>query len=148
MHPTTTSISLPCPQLGRFWQSLYQRKRLYLLGHFEDEFHFLIIYEFKSSRQHINKDSQKGEYLTRRPLLQVAGSHVSKFLNLNVSGTNRDVVPKQRYDRFPSVGDHIHATTTFEHAWATPGQTVIGVSQKCKEQYRFLRAQQHSNCNI
>ena len=28
-------------------------------------------------------------------LLLVAGSHVSKFLNLNVSGTKRDVAPKQ-----------------------------------------------------
>ena len=50
----------------------------------------------------------------------------SKFLNLNVSGTNWDVVPKQRYDKFPSVGDHVHATPTFEHAWATLGHTVIG----------------------
>ena len=45
--------------------------------------------------------------------LLVAGSHVSKFLNLNVSGTKRDVAPKQKYD-------NIHATSTFEHAWATP----------------------------
>ena len=66
--------------------------------------------------------------MTARTLLKVAGSHVSKFLNLNVSGTNKDVAPKQRYDRFPSVGDHIHATPTFEHAWATPGHTVIGGS--------------------
>ena len=44
---------------------------------------------------------------------------------INVSGTKRDVAPKQRYERFPSVGDHIHATPTFEHAWATPGHTVI-----------------------
>ena len=50
-----------------------------------------------------------------------------KVLNLNVSGTNRDVVPKQRYDRFSSVGDYIHAatSTTFEYAWATPGHTII-----------------------
>ena len=70
--------------------------------------------------------------MTTRPLLQAAGSHVSKFLNLNVSGTNRDVVQKQRYDRFPSVDshmiDHIHATTTFEYSWATPGHTIIGGS--------------------
>ena len=66
--------------------------------------------------------------MTRRSLLQVAGSRVSKFLNLNVCGTNRDVVPKQRYDRFPSVGDHIHVTPTFEYAWATPGHAVIGGS--------------------
>ena len=58
----------------------------------------------------------------------VAGSYLSKVLNLNVSGTNRIVVPKQIYNRFPSVGDHIHVTTTFEHAWATPGHTVIGGS--------------------
>ena len=63
--------------------------------------------------------------MTRRPLFYVAGGHVSKFLNLNVSGTKRDLVPKLRYDRFPSVGDHIEATTTFECAWVTPGQTVI-----------------------
>ena len=43
-----------------------------------------------------------------------------KILDLNVSGTNRDVVPKQRYDGFPSVGDHIHATANFEYAWGTP----------------------------
>ena len=56
--------------------------------------------------------------------MYVAGSHVSKSLNSNVSGTNRDVVPKQGYDRFPSVGDHIHANTNFKHAWATPEHTV------------------------
>ena len=50
-----------------------------------------------------------------------------------MSGTNTDVAPKQRYGRFPSVGDYIHATATFEHAWATPGHTVIGGSQKSKE---------------
>ena len=32
------------------------------------------------------------------------------------AGTNRNVFPKQRYDRFSSVGDHIHATTTSEYA--------------------------------
>ena len=63
--------------------------------------------------------------MTTRPLLKVAGSLVLKFLNLNASVTNRDVVPKQRYDRFPSAGDHIHATTTLEYAWATPGHTII-----------------------
>ena len=31
----------------------------------------------------------------------------------------------KRYDRFPSVGDHIHAATTFEYVWATPGHTII-----------------------
>ena len=43
-----TNFSLPCPQQDRFWQSFYQRKRLYLLEHFKDEFHFLVFY--KSSR--------------------------------------------------------------------------------------------------
>ena len=51
-----------------------------------------------------------------------------KSLTLNVSGTKRDVVPKQRPDRFSSVGDHIHTTPIFEHAWATPRHTVIGSS--------------------
>ena len=63
--------------------------------------------------------------MATRPLLQVAGSHVSKLLNLIVSGTNRDVVPKERYDRFPSAGEHIHAAATSEYAWETPGHTVI-----------------------
>ena len=36
-----------------------------------------------------------------------------------------EVVPKERFDRVPSVGDHIHATPTFELVWATPEQTVI-----------------------
>ena len=58
----------------------------------------------------------------------MAGSHFSKFLNLNLPGTNRGVVPKQKYDRFPFVGDHIHATTTFKYSWATPGHTIIGGS--------------------
>ena len=35
-----------------------------------------------------------------------------KGLNLNVSGTKRDVASKQRPDRFPSVGDHIYITPT------------------------------------
>ena len=60
----------------------------------------------------------------------IVGSWKSRFknLNLNVSGTKRDVAPTQRSDRFPSVGDHIHTTPTFEHAWATPRHTVIGGS--------------------
>ena len=66
--------------------------------------------------------------MTTHPLLLVAGSHVSKFLNLNVSGTNRNVVPKQIFDRFPSVGDHIHATTTFKYVSTTPGHTIMGGS--------------------
>ena len=49
-----------------------------------------------------------------------------KILNLSVCGTKRDLVPKQKYDRFPFVGDQIHATPTFEQAWATPEHTVIG----------------------
>ena len=54
----------------------------------------------------------------------IVGSWKSRFKIFDfkyVSGTNRDVVRKQRYDRLPSVRDHIHATTTFESAWATPG---------------------------
>ena len=34
-------------------------------------------------------------------------------------------------DRLPSmdvVGNHVHATPTFEHAWATPRHIVIGGS--------------------
>ena len=44
-----------------------------------------------------------------------------------------DVAPRQRYDRFPSVGDQIHATPSFEQAWATPGHILIGFSYKSKE---------------
>ena len=54
----------------------------------------------------------------------MAGSQVIKTLNLNVFGTKRDLAPKQRPDRFPSIGDHIHVTPTFEHTWATPRHTV------------------------
>ena len=36
-------------------------------------------------------------------------------------------------DRFPSVGNPIHATPTFKHAWATPGYAVIGGYYKSKE---------------
>ena len=39
-----------------------------------------------------------------------------------------DIVPKQRYDKLPPVGDHIHVTPTHDHAWATPDHTVIGGS--------------------
>ena len=66
--------------------------------------------------------------MTTCQLVQVAGSHVSKFITLIVSGTNKDVAPKQTYDSFPSVGGHIHATPTFKHAWATQEHTVIGGS--------------------
>ena len=51
-----------------------------------------------------------------------------KISNFNVSGTKRNVTPKQRPDKFPAIGDHIHATLTFEYAWATPRYTVIGDS--------------------
>ena len=102
----------------------------------------------KSSRQCTNKGSQKGQYLTTRTLLEAAGSHVSKFLSLSLSGTKRDVAPKQRYDKFPFIGDQIYATPTFEQAWASPGHTVIGGSQKSKEQYRLVKVYGHSSCNI
>ena len=44
----------------------------------------------------------------------------------------KDVAPKQRPDRFPSIGDHNYVTPTFERTWATPRHTVIGGSQKPK----------------
>ena len=34
---------------------------------------------------------------------------------MNVSCTKRDVAPKQRPGRLPSIGDHIQVTPTFEH---------------------------------
>ena len=40
----TTNFSLPCPQPDKFWKSIYQRNRFYLLEHFEDDLHFLSIY--------------------------------------------------------------------------------------------------------
>ena len=49
-----------------------------------------------------------------------------KTLDLNAFGTKRDVAFKQRPDRFPSTGDHIQVTLTFERTWATPRHTVIG----------------------
>ena len=42
--------------------------------------------------------------------------NVVKTLNLNVSGAKRDVDPKQRPDRFSSIRELNHITTTFEHA--------------------------------
>ena len=51
-----------------------------------------------------------------------------KTLDLNVSGTKRNAVPKQKPDRFSSIRDHIQVTPTFEHAWATPSHAVIGGS--------------------
>ena len=53
---------------------------------------------------------------------------MNKTLDLNVSGTKRDVAPKQRPDRFPPIGDHIQVIPTFEHSWATPRHNVIGSS--------------------
>ena len=49
---------------------------------------------------------------------------------MNVSGTKRYVVPKQKPDRFPSIGDHIRITPTLEHAWKAERHTVVGVSLK------------------
>ena len=40
-----------------------------------------------------------------------------------------------RPDRFPSIGDHIHITLTFEYTWATPKHAVIGGSKKSKDWY-------------
>ena len=37
-----------------------------------------------------------------------------KILDLNVSGTRRDVAPKQRPDKSPSIGDHMQVTPSFE----------------------------------
>ena len=42
--------------------------------------------------------------------------------------TKRHLAAKQRYARFPSLGDQIHATPTFQYVWATPRLTVIGGS--------------------
>ena len=53
---------------------------------------------------------------------------VIKTLNLNVSRTKRYVVPKQKPDRFLSIGDHIHVTPTVEHAWKAPRHTAVGGS--------------------
>ena len=38
-----------------------------------------------------------------------------KTLNMNVSGTKRDVSLKKSPGRVPSTGDHIQVTPTFEH---------------------------------
>ena len=48
--------------------------------------------------------------------LRIKFKNVIKTLNFNVSGTNGDVAPKQRPDKFSSVGKQNHITTTFEHA--------------------------------
>ena len=46
----STNFSLPCPQPGKFWQSLYWRKRLYLLGHFEDEYLMVMSYIYRHTQ--------------------------------------------------------------------------------------------------
>ena len=51
-----------------------------------------------------------------------------KTLDLDISDTKRDVDLKQRPDRFPSIGDHIQVSPTFEHTWATQRYNVIGGS--------------------
>ena len=51
-----------------------------------------------------------------------------KIYGFNDFVSNRNVVLKQRFDRLSSGGDQVHATPTFEHAWATAGHTVIGSS--------------------
>ena len=43
-------------------------------------------------------------------------------------GPKMDVAPKQIPDRFLSVGDHIHATSTLVYARTTPRHTVIEAS--------------------
>ena len=63
--------------------------------------------------------------MTALPILQLTGGHLSKFLILYVSGTNRNKGPN---DRFPSVRDQIHANPTIRLALATPGQAVTGGS--------------------
>ena len=39
-----------------------------------------------------------------------------------------DVHPKQKYDRFIRIEDHIHVSSIFEYVWATSRQTVMGGS--------------------
>ena len=48
--------------------------------------------------------------------LWIKFKNVIKTLNFNVSGSQRDGAPKQRPDRFSSVGEQNHITPTFEHA--------------------------------
>ena len=63
-----------------------------------------------------------------------------KTLNLNVSSIKKDVnkAPKQKKpDRFPSIGDHIPVTPTFEHTWATPRHTVIEVLRNLRSGIDF-----------
>ena len=65
---------------------------------------------------------------TRITLGRWKSDQMTKTLDLNVSGTQRNIAPNQIPDRFPSVGDHIQVTFTFEHTWATPRHTLIGGS--------------------
>ena len=60
----------------------------------------------------------------------IVGSWKSRFkiFEFKCLWNQYGVVPKQRYDKLPPVGDHIHVTLTYDHAWATPDHTVIGVS--------------------
>ena len=48
-----------------------------------------------------------------------------KILEFKCLSNQGDVPPKQRYDKFPSARDQIHATPSFEYAWATPRHTAI-----------------------
>ena len=48
--------------------------------------------------------------------LRIKFKNVIKTLNFNVSGSKRNVAPKQRPDRFSSVGEQNYITPTFEHA--------------------------------
>ena len=66
--------------------------------------------------------------MTTHASFQVAGSNMIKTLDLNVSGTKKDVAPKKRPGRFPYVEDHIQVTPTFEHTWANPRYTLLGGS--------------------
>ena len=55
-----------------------------------------------------------------------------KTLDLNVSGTKGDVVPKQKADRFLSIGDHIQVIPTFEYNWETSRQGVLSISKRSR----------------
>ena len=71
---------------------------------------FKYLREFKVAYQQRHLERVIFDYT---PIIVGSRKSSSKFLNLNVSGTKRDVAPKQKYD-------NIHATSTFKHAWATP----------------------------
>ena len=53
---------------------------------------------------------------------------MNETLDLNISGTQRDIVLKQIPGRFSSIGDYIQVTPTFKHTWATSRHTLIGGS--------------------